>query len=264
MSDGPIIISDTKSNFSFRMTEKVFNELSRLNIYFTQNGKTRFPKSDVISASKHVTVEPYSAFLQGNIIIDMGAFSYSWSELPAGSTVGRYCSIARSIGLLGVKHPMDRISTSSFTYDEKFIIYSSANRDLSGGSFQTKPNPNKRVPPIIGHDVWIGAGVTLGHGIKIGTGSVIAAKSIVTKDVPEFAVVGGAPARLIRYRFPENTIERIKKIEWWKYPFPSFSGIDIGGSVEIFLNKLEEKIASGEVRPYAPDAIKLYEVISRL
>lgn len=68
---------------------------------------------------------------------------------------------------------------------------------------------------IIGNDVWIGAYVNIIEGITIGDGAIIAAGSVVTQDVPPYAVVGGVPAKVIKYRFEQDIIEQLKKIEWW-------------------------------------------------
>ena len=68
----------------------------------------------------------------------------------------------------------------------------------------------------IGNDVWIGAHAQIKSGITIGTGSIVAAGAVVTKDVPPYAIVGGVPAKIIRYRFPEETVEKLLKSEWWK------------------------------------------------
>lgn len=70
---------------------------------------------------------------------------------------------------------------------------------------------------LIGNDVWIGNGVTILPGVKIGDGAVIAAGSIVTKDVPSYSIVGGSPARVIKYRFSDEQIEKLLKIKWWEW-----------------------------------------------
>ena len=71
---------------------------------------------------------------------------------------------------------------------------------------------------IIGHDVWIGRGVVLQGGVRIGNGAVIAANAVVTKDVPPYTIVGGSPAKFIRFRFDAKTIARMEKIRWWEWP----------------------------------------------
>lgn len=70
----------------------------------------------------------------------------------------------------------------------------------------------------IGNDVWIGARSMVMDGVSIGSGAIVAAGSVVTKDVPPFALVGGAPAKLIKYRFPPEVIKRLEEIQWWNLP----------------------------------------------
>ena len=71
---------------------------------------------------------------------------------------------------------------------------------------------------FIGHDVWIGHGVTIKQGVRIGNGAVIGSNTMVTKDVPPFAIVGGVPAKVIRYRFSKEVIDRLEEIQWWNLP----------------------------------------------
>ena len=70
-------------------------------------------------------------------------------------------------------------------------------------------------PVHIGNDVWIGQNVLLKGGIRIGDGAIIAMGAVITKDVPPFAIVGGVPARVIRYRFSQSDIEQITQTQWW-------------------------------------------------
>ena len=69
----------------------------------------------------------------------------------------------------------------------------------------------------VGHDVWIGYGATIMPGVQVGSGAIIATASVVTKDVPPFAIVGGNPAQLIRYRFDEGVREALLEIAWWDW-----------------------------------------------
>lgn len=78
-------------------------------------------------------------------------------------------------------------------------------------------NPVRRV--IIGNDVWIGDGVFIKSGVVIGDGAVIGANAVITKDVPPYAIVAGVPARIIKYRFENEIIQNLKKIQWWNYDF---------------------------------------------
>lgn len=170
-------------------------------VFFKNNGAERHQLHDELRYEKGCRIEPYSAFLAGNNLFSMGAFSYSWSILPLNSKVGRYCSIARGLQVLGARHPYEWLTTSSATYDPHFIIFKQFCEDQQKEhpTFQREEQRSHGI--MMGHDVWIGANVTLKQNIIIGTGAVIAANSTVVKDVPPYAIVGGNPAKIIKYRF---------------------------------------------------------------
>ena len=120
--------------------------------------------------------------------------------------VGKFCSVATGclIGLAG--HNLQGISTSPVFTE----------RDNPSGSCWTEKHEENVLRPVtIGNDVWIGVRVIILGGVKIGNGAVIGAGSVVTRDVPPYAVVAGAPARLIRYRFEEPVIRRLEELQWW-------------------------------------------------
>lgn len=121
------------------------------------------------------------------------------------ATIGNYCSIASHVTIGPEQHPLDTFSTSPHTY---------ANR--AGGRDADHPRPTRRV--IIGHDVWIGLNAVIMDGVTIGTGAVIASGAVVTRDVPDYAIVGGVPSRLIRYRVSEEQISRLLASEWFLKP----------------------------------------------
>lgn len=233
------------------------DRLSIAKVYFTPGGENRHKDEDIISFEDECKIEPHSAFLGGNNLFSMGSFSYSWSALPASASVGRYCSIARGLRILGTRHPMEWISTSSFTYDRNFIIYKGLVSE-ERSSFQVKQKPVVKENITIGHDVWIGADVTLKPGITIGNGSVIAASSIVVKDVPAYSVVGGNPGKVIKSRFDQSTIDLFSDIEWWSYKFTDFSGMDYDVP-EIFAKQLRAAVIEGRVSKYAPRCLDIFE-----
>ncbi|MBO3762064.1 CatB-related O-acetyltransferase [Ciceribacter sp. L1K22] len=125
-----------------------------------------------------------------------------------------------------------------------YFITSSANHPMAG--FTTYPfrifrqdtiNGYDDLPvrdTIVGHDVWIGHNATIMPGVTIGNGAIVAAESVVTRDVPPYAIVGGNPARVIRMRFDDETIEALQQIAWWDWTvdriernLPALEGCDI-------------------------------------
>jgi hypothetical protein len=149
--------------------------------------------------------------------------------------------------ITGYEHPIDHISTHVFTHQHS---YTDAIARVHGSAPDPVPFERSRGPVRIGNDVWIGQRVTIRRGVRIGDGAVIAAGSVVVKDVPPFAIVGGVPARVLRYRFSESLIERIQRVRWWDFHVADFAGLD-ASDPERFLDGLEEQIALGLER-YMP------------
>jgi virginiamycin A acetyltransferase len=188
-----------------------------------------------------------------------GAFSYSHSPLFNISRMGRYCSFAQLIQFGAAEHPTDWVGTSSFSYDPNLW---KDYLDVSGRQFTPLSHPYIRhAGPIeIGHDVWIGSYAYIRGGVKIGTGAVIGNSAVVTKDVPPYAIVAGNPGRVVRMRFPENIIGRLLKLEWWRYSFADFDGLQFNDPIS-FIGRLEERIASGAALPYEPGIISFADLI---
>ncbi len=115
--------------------------------------------------------------------------------------IGNFCSIANNVLIIDYAHKINRPSSY---YMSQNVFCGSVKEDL-----ESKGNI------IIGHDVWIGSSCTILSGVEIGNGSVIAANSLVNKSVPPYAVVAGNPARIIKYRFSEEKINKLQKMEWW-------------------------------------------------
>ena len=120
--------------------------------------------------------------------------------------IGKYCSIAQDVTIiLGGNHRVDWITTYPFSalFDEAKHI---------------KGHPSTKGDIKIGNDVWIGMGTTILSGVNIGDGACIASKSLIIKDVPPYAIVGGNPAKIIKYRFNDAEIKALLKICWWNWP----------------------------------------------
>lgn len=129
----------------------------------------------------------------------------SWGEGTI-ATVGKYSSISTGTTiLLGGEHRIDWVTTYPFS-------------TLWPEAVNYKGHPRTKGNVVIGHDVWIGYEALILSGVTIGSGAVVAARSVVTKDVPPYAIVGGNPAKFIRYRFDQETILKLLSIAWWDWP----------------------------------------------
>lgn len=160
----------------------------------------------------------------------------------AGSKVGNFCSISSGLRFTFLdKHNYHWVSTYPF-----YVFYGKWRFDappfyrkgkLDISTF--KPNPI-----VIENDVWIAANVTVKEGVTIGNGAVVAMESLVTKDVPPYAVVGGCPARIIKYRFSPKQIEDLLEIAWWNWTdeeIGEFVPLLMSDDIDAFIEVAKEK-----------------------
>ncbi|TXN80861.1 CatB-related O-acetyltransferase [Methylobacterium sp. WL8] len=144
----------------------------------------------------------------------IGAYSYGlpkvrFAESGRRLTIGRYCSIADKVEiLLGGDHRLDWASTYPFA----------AMRGLWPGADAPADYHASRGDVSIGHDVWLGSGCMILSGVTVGHGAVVAARAVVARDVPPYAVVAGNPARVVRTRFDEATVAALVACAWWDLP----------------------------------------------
>ena len=123
--------------------------------------------------------------------------------------IGKFCAIARGIEFImnGANHRMCSVTTYPF--------------NIMGGGWEKATPKTEDLPlkgdTVVGNDVWIGQNVTVLPGVHIGDGAIIGANSVVTKDVPPYSIVGGNPAKLIRKRFDDETIEFLLQLKWWDW-----------------------------------------------
>lgn len=135
---------------------------------------------------------------------------YSYLErgcVAAHAQIGKFCSIAGGTYIgLGVHPSRNVVSTHPAFY--------STGRGLAT-AFADRDYLEEYAPCIVGNDVWIGTAAVIRGGMTIGDGAIIGAGAVVTKDVPPYAIVGGVPAKLIRYRFEPDVIQFLLKFKWW-------------------------------------------------
>lgn len=142
--------------------------------------------------------------------INIGRFSYLASGSQVSLTkLGSFCSIGPYLICGYGDHPAGFASTSP--------VFFSTGRQC-GVTFSNKDLFEEKKEIQIGHDVWIGARVFIKDGIKIGHGAIIGAGAVVVRDVPDYAVVAGVPARIIRFRFAEEVIKQLLDLQWWNWP----------------------------------------------
>ena len=136
--------------------------------------------------------------------VTIGKYSYGCFTdcFPSGTIIGRYCSVSKGVRVLNANHPIESVCLTPYFYNK------SLGYDVTDV---------KRTNLSIGNDVWIGYGaVILAKCRSIGNGAIIGAGSVVTKDVPPYAIVAGNPAKLIRYRFEEEICKKIEETKWWE------------------------------------------------
>jgi acetyltransferase-like isoleucine patch superfamily enzyme len=137
----------------------------------------------------------------------IGSYTYVGGNSKIMNTrIGKFCSLGPNLKIgLGI-HPTNFISTYPGFYSKKASGVKSLN-------VNTSIVEHKKI--TIKNDVWIGDGVTIVDGITIGNGAVIASGAVVTKNVPDYAIVGGVPAKVIKFRFTDKEITKLNEIQWW-------------------------------------------------
>ena len=150
------------------------------------------------------------------------------------ANIGKFCSIGGNCNIGMGTHPISYLSTSPLFYSSIKIF---------GDRWVEKTCYNEFEQVFIGDDVWIGEKAMVMGGVTIHNGAIIAAGAIVTKDVPPYAIVGGVPAKIIRYRFPNDIITQLEKINWTKLDDNIIrNNINLFQSTDFDINIVQQKL----------------------
>lgn len=190
----------------------------------------------------------------------IGAFTYTWSRIGRFvEKIGRYCSIAASVTLGDSEHPTDWLTTSNVTWDHNFILGAFSKNETPSLKPRDPGMQKRHLPISIGNDVWIGGRSYIKRGIKIGDGAIIASNAVVTKPVPPFAIVGGNPGRIIKYRFSDKVMERISSCAWWNYSYSDIGHLDFSRPEET-CDAIDEMLSKGRLQKYNPKRLMAAEI----
>lgn len=157
---------------------------------------------------------------------------YYWGE-GTWLDIGSFCSISGHINVyLGGNHRIDWATTYPFGHINQNIF----------NSFNGQGHPQTKGNVTIGNDVWIGTSVTIMSGITIGDGACIASNAVITKDVEPYSIIGGNPAKLIKKRFDDETINQLLELKWWELEDP-------------YINQMSPYLCSSNFKEYLPELI---------
>ena len=245
----------------FHWTKAMDEFVASVPIYLTTPYRTDgvYTEGQLVCVEKQALIEPHAS-LPFNSFLSVGAYTYCHGTFHSGTaTIGRYCSIAAGSRPFGPSHPMERVSSALFSYDPHYIEIA---RTFGILDYSVDPYNQEAGQVHIGHDVWIGEDAMIKGGVSVGIGCVIAARSIVTRDVPDYSIVVGSPARVHRQRFAPHVVEGLLASRWWSYNFCDLPRLT--SHPELFLEALRQRVAENTIHPWEPARIDIAQELLRL
>ncbi|WP_288379254.1 CatB-related O-acetyltransferase [uncultured Massilia sp.] len=177
----------------------------------------------------------------------IGAYSYFGQGCRIGTLerIGRFCSVAPDVTIGLGNHPTDYLSTHPlfFRSAAMFAPWNPPEMGVARTQDVIKHSPS------IGNDVWIGTRAVIARGVTIGDGAIVGAGSLVLQDVPPYAIVAGTPAKVLRYRFPQEQVAALLALQWWNYPLEIMRGLPVD-DMDACLPLLRERIARSSPLAY--------------
>lgn len=201
--------------FFFDSFEVMGNIMSNIRSLFSGSGWLRYGLARLqrkmsLSAIKASNIDATSVVESGCQVVSSTMLRHSFCGYDCtilNTKIGAFCSIADNVYIGGSAHPIHFVSTSPVFLSHR----DSVKEKFSHHDFYDLPET------IVGNDVWIGYGARVKAGVRIGNGAVVGMGAVVTRDVPAYGIVGGNPARLIKFRFDDETCEAIEQTQWWNY-----------------------------------------------
>ena len=183
-----------------------------------------------VHVEKHVKIDPIYNISNTKI----GKYTYINSNSQISNTnIGRFCSIGPNFFCGWGIHPTNGISTSPMFY---------STRRQNGVSLVQKNKIEERKTINIGNDVFIGANVIVLDGVTIGDGAIIGAGAVVSKDIPPYAIAAGSPIKILRYRFLEDQIAALLRIQWWNWDENKLKDVEsMFFDLDVFIVKYDTK-----------------------